>query len=131
MHHELHTTNPDDFSGQLTISQAPDGRLRFEDGVATVADRTVAEEISRRRPNIEYVGETDAPVAASAEGDAETLPEPPFDPGDYTVGDLREGLPADAMTTAELEAVIEAERAGADRTTAKEVLRDALEESED
>lgn len=54
---------------------------------------------------------------------------PPFDPGDYTVDELRERVPDDdvgastLLSAADLDAAIESERATDARTTALDALR--------
>jgi len=50
------------------------------------------------------------------------LPDPPFNPGEYSVSELREQVADGEYTDAERAALVDAEANGQDRTTAKDVL---------
>jgi hypothetical protein len=73
MPHELHHERQPDYSGELTLGLAPDGALRFDDGVATVADQAQAEAIADRYAAVVYAGagdEVDEGAAGTDEEDA-------------------------------------------------------------
>jgi hypothetical protein len=68
----------------------------------------------------EHVGEPQ-PELAEVDGDDE-LPDAPFDPGEFSVSDLREKVRDGEYTDAERAALVDAEANGQDRATAKDAL---------
>jgi len=114
------TTDGDAAEGERTLALAahPDGELTFEGGVAEVSAE-VADAIVARYPNIERAEE---PGASESEAEDDGVAEPPLDPGDLTVAELRKALNEGEFTTAELAAIAEAERADGPRETALDAI---------
>jgi len=118
MVHHLRLTRPESYSGTLTFAFAPGGELTFEDGVATVSPDTDVELVCDRYPHLEPLREDDPDPTAA---------DPPLDPGEYSVRDLRETVSDGDFSDADLRAIHDAERNGEERTTALDILGSALD----
>lgn len=125
MAHELQTTHDESFEGTLTLAEHPDGSLVFEDGSAPVEDERIAARIAQRYPNIERAG---ASSAESEDGSPaeETVADPPLDPGEHTIDDLEAELDGE-FSDAELQAILDAEEAGEDRSGATDAIEAQLD----
>lgn len=75
-----------------------------------------------------YPTESDDDGARGVTAEDGQPPARPFDPGDYTVSDLRGELTERDLTHAQLMVLLEAEGEGEDRTTAKAAIRDRMSE---
>jgi len=122
MGHELRTTHDDEFSGTLALGFAPDGELSFEDGVATVSERTVAEDIDNRYANIEFGGDGDDTTDASSDDEL------PFDPSPLTLDEFEDELVERDLSDAQLDQLRETEANGEDRAGAHDLIDSALSE---
>lgn len=142
MSYELTLSDGIEYSGTLTVGRHPDGVLEFEGGVATVGNESVAELIADEYANIEYAGESDTEDEADAEaedggGSSESGQtedddvEPPFEPAEKTVDEVRDELDGGDYSVAELEALQDAEEAADDRSTAQDAIDDALAEAQE
>lgn len=129
-----------DFSGALAIGAHPDSELEFEDGAAT-AEAELAEQIADRYPNLE-LGDTveeeasDAPEPDDSVEDADedgdegdqVLPEPPIEPDEYSVDELRDELDDADYSDGQLDAIEAAEQEdGSPRSTALDAIDAARE----
>lgn len=124
---ELALPRDEDYTGTLTLGFHPDGELHFENGTATVEDEDVAAVLVDRYARIEYAEtETDRSGDASAT-DAEVA-EPPFDPTEYTVDEVRDALEDDDYSDAELRALLAAEEAGQGRVGVSEAINERFED---
>ncbi|AGC34335.1 hypothetical protein HSTV2_66 [Halorubrum sodomense tailed virus 2] len=63
--------------------------------------------------------------------DATGVTESPLNPADFSVADLTEQMNARDLSVAELEALLEAEQADGDRTTAVSAIEDAIEDADE
>jgi hypothetical protein len=125
--HKLRTTHDDEFDGTLSLGLHPDGELAFSDGAATVDQENVATAIDSRYPNIEYVGEAETDDGDEADADEDVVAEPPFDPSGCTIDSLEAELEEQNYSDAELEALLDVEVAGQDRTGATDAIEALLE----
>jgi len=128
MAHELRTTHDQGFTGTLTLGFAPDGELSFEDGVATVSGRTVAEDIASRYANITLAGDVNVADAADATETARTSDEAAFDPAERTLDELEDELAERDLDNAQLQRIRDAEASSDDRAGAHDLIDDALAE---
>jgi len=125
MAHELQTSHDESFDGALTLAEHPEGSLSFEDGSATIEDEDVAARIARRYPNIERADATSAGPDNSAEVE-EAVADPPLDPSEYTIDDLEAELDGE-FSDAQLQALLNAEEAGEDRSGATDAIEAQLD----
>lgn len=77
---------------------------------------------AERRSFGDLIEDTDEAAAEESADEPETLAEPPFDPGDLSVSDLRERLDEGDYSDEELAALEASEKDGEDRKTAKEAI---------
>lgn len=134
-----------------TIRLRDDGPQSFQhrNGVSASQDDPVVEDVPddlaeylvEDTGHFDYADDADAEAAAAGEMADDTVgaaraenaePEraaastqPPFDPGEYNVGELESHLADNEFSEGELSALVEAERAGKGRTTAVEAFEDA------
>ena len=108
MPHELCHERRPDHTGEVTLGAAPGGSLRFEDGIATVAEAATAEVIADRYVALSYVND-DRDGGGGSDSDDDG---PPVDPAAFTVAELRSHLDEHEHTPAELDALYRAEADG-------------------
>lgn len=121
-----------------------DEPLEFSDGEAVVEDRETARSLAQRHVHLQFAGrvtddsdagDTDTSDADEADEGGEETPDAvadaPFDPGDYSVGSLRDELDDRDLSDDDLAALADAERAGDDRTTALDAIEDHRSDTEE
>lgn len=102
-------------------------RLTPDDPFETGLDEAEAEALVRSNWALKHTTVEEA--REFYEGTAAT--EPPFDPSEYTVDEIEAELAEGEFSSAELDALAEAEADGKDRETALEAIEDASEDEEE
>lgn len=66
-----------------------------------------------------------------SDDDATGVTESPLNPSEFSVADLTDEMAERDLSVAELEALLEAEKAGGERTTAVSAIEDAIEDADE
>ena len=105
-------------------------RLVRDGGQTTITNGDVVEPTEAELTAFSDLFEPVDSAADHTEQTDDSEPEPPFDPTDLTVASVRSNLDEEDYSSAELDAIEAAERAGEGRSTALEAI-DAARESEE